>query len=282
SDQTGRQTDRRFGRWDGSLLEAREITVSYGTNRALDGVSCELAPGEVVAVIGPNGAGKSTLLAALSGVMKPGQGAVLIDGEAVKDLSPEDLALRRAALEQTPVKDLPYTTETLVGLTIPTQIAPSDAREIVNRALLAVDLDEIRKIAVHRLSGGQAHRAHLARALAQLWSGQALGYGRYLMIDEPTASLDLQHQRNVLDVVRTLRQEGTGVLIVLHDLTLAAAIADRVLLMRAGRVVIDAAPDDVIQPSLIEPVYETPIVVVRKDAQMIVAPDYRAGTAQSS
>ncbi|MEM7683388.1 MAG: ATP-binding cassette domain-containing protein [Pseudomonadota bacterium] len=264
------------------MLEAREVTVSFGTKRALDGVSCALAPGEVVAVIGPNGAGKSTLLAALSGVMNPGAGRVLIDGDEVNDLSPEDLALRRAALEQTPVRDVPYTAETLVGLTIPTRISPSEAREIVNRALRAVDLEDIRTVAVHRLSGGEAHRAHLARSLAQLWSGQTLGYGRYLMIDEPTASLDLQHQRSVLEVVRTVRQEGTGVLIVLHDLTLAAAIADWVLLMKAGRVVIDAAPDDAIQPGLIEPVYETPIVVVRKDAQMIVAPDYRSNAAQSS
>ncbi|MEM9060867.1 MAG: ATP-binding cassette domain-containing protein [Pseudomonadota bacterium] len=262
------------------MLEARDVTVTYGAKRALDAVSCRIVPGEVVAVIGPNGAGKSTLLAAMSGVLTPAEGSITIGGERVGDLSPENLALRRAVLEQTPVKDLPYTAETLVGLTVPTVVSPTETGEIVTRALRAVDLEDLRESAVHRLSGGQAHRAHLARALAQLWAGKSLGHGGYLMIDEPTASLDLQHQRSVLDVVRTVRQEGTGVLIVLHDLTLAAAVADRILLMRDGRVVADAHPDEVMQPDMIEPVYETPVVVIKQGDQRIVAPDYRSSVSQ--
>ncbi|MEM7210899.1 MAG: ATP-binding cassette domain-containing protein [Pseudomonadota bacterium] len=260
------------------MLEGRNITVRYGSKVALEAVSCVAAPGEVVAVIGPNGAGKSTLLSALSGISQPASGTVTIDATCLTDLNPQELALRRAVLEQTPVKDLPYTAEMLVGLTIPTAVPPKETSEIVARALHSVDLVDARDVAVHQLSGGQAHRAHLARALAQLWAGRYLGYGRYLLIDEPTASLDLQHQRSVLEVTRQVRSDGAGVLIVLHDLTLAAAIADRVIIIASGRLAADGPPRDVLRAEVIGPIYQTPILVIEQGSQHIVAPDYRPGS----
>ena len=260
------------------MLEAKGIRVAYGSKTVLKTVSCALHPGEVVAVIGPNGAGKSTLLAAMSGAIQPSVGTVAVNGVPLHTLAPEPLALRRAVLEQTPVKDLPYTVETLVGLTIPRNVSPHEADQITVRALRAVDLAQDAQTPVRNLSGGQAHRAHLARALGQLWAGRALGHGHYLLIDEPTASLDLQHQRSVLDVVRLVAGDGAGVLIVLHDLTLAAAIADRVILMHDGRIAANATPSAVMQPEIIERVYETPVIVSQKGGQNIIAPDYRPMT----
>lgn len=260
------------------MLEAKGIRVAYGSKPVLKTVSCSLYAGEVVAVIGPNGAGKSTLLAAISGAIQPSSGTVAVNGVPLHTLAPEPLALRRAVLEQTPVKDLPYTVETLVGLTIPRSVPPHEADQIIARALQAVELAPDAQTPVQKLSGGQAHRAHLARALAQLWAGRALGHGHYLLIDEPTASLDLQHQRSVLDVVRLVASDGAGVLIVLHDLTLAAAIADRVVLMHKGRIAADAVPSAVMQPELIEQVYETPVIVSQHGGQNIIATDYRPKT----
>lgn len=257
------------------MLEVRDIRFAYGAKTVLQNVTCTLDAGEVVAVIGPNGAGKSTLLAAMSGAIQPSSGTVQLNGTTLSSLGPEHLALRRAVLEQTPVKDLPYTVETLVGLTIPTKVPPAETSRIVSRSLAAVDLAQHTQSPVQKLSGGQAHRAHLARALAQLWAGRTLGLGHYLLIDEPTASLDLQHQRSVLDAVRLVASEGAGVLIVLHDLTLAAAVADTVILMKDGQIVAADAPTNVMQPDIIEPVYETPIVVLQQGSQHIVAPDYR-------
>lgn len=239
-------------------------------------------PGEVVAVIGPNGAGKSTLLAALSGAVQPAAGQISIDDADLSRMAPEILALHRAVLEQTPAKDLAFTVGMLAELTVPIAVAPPETGKIVERALKAVDLYDMRTTPVSRLSGGQAHRAHLARTLAQLWGGQSLGHGRYLLIDEPTASLDLQHQRGVLDVVRDASRAGAGVLIILHDLTLAASAADRIILMREGRIAAQGSPDTVIRSDLIAPVYGTPVIVLESGGQMVVAPDFQEPVVSGS
>lgn len=257
------------------MLEAAGVHLALGTTRALDGVTLAVRPGEVLGLIGPNGAGKSTLLACLSGALAPQGGAVRIDGETPARLPPADLARRRAVLEQTPASAAPFPLRDLVGLAIPPEIGPACARSIVAEAMASVALGHLADRPLDRLSGGERHRGHMARALAQHLAGRELGYGRWLLLDEPTASLDLAHQAAVLRAARKAAAEGAGVLAVLHDLTLAAAMADRLALMRAGRIVALGSPAEVLTPARLAAVYGLPVAVAPlPDGPLAVTPIY--------
>ena len=243
------------------MLEAVGVHLSLGATRALDGVTLALRPGEALGLIGPNGAGKSTLLACLSGALAPDGGAIRLDGEDPARLAPGDLARRRAVLEQTPASAAPFALADLVGLAIPRAVPPARARTIVADSLAAVGLGHLATRPLDRLSGGERHRGHMARALAQHRAGRDLGHGRWLLLDEPTASLDLAHQASVLRAARAAAAAGAGVLAVLHDLTLAAAMADRLALMQAGRIVALGPPEAVLTPDRLAAVYGLPVAV---------------------
>jgi iron complex transport system ATP-binding protein len=259
------------------MLEAEGLRLSHGATRALDGISLAVRPGEVLGLIGPNGAGKSTLLACLSGALRPDRGAVRLDGADPGALSPGELARRRAVLEQTPASAAPFPLADLVGLAIPREIPPGRAREIVAAALAAVGLSHLAARPLDRLSGGERHRGHMARALAQHRAGRDAGLGRWLLLDEPTASLDLAHQSSVLRAARAAAAGGAGVLAVLHDLTLAAAMADRLALMERGRVVALGTPGDVLMPRRLAAVYGLPVTVAPlPGGPLAVTPIYAA------
>jgi len=257
------------------MLEAKGVHLALGTTRALDGVTLAVRPGEVLGLIGPNGAGKSTLLACLSGALEPGRGAIRLDGETPARLTPGDLSRRRAVLEQTPASAAPFPLGDLVGLAIPRAIAPARAQAIVADALAAVGLSHFAGRPLDRLSGGERHRGHMARALAQHRAGRDLGHGRWLLLDEPTASLDLAHQASVLRAARAAAAGGAGVLAVLHDLTLAAAMADRLALMQAGRIVALGSAAGVLTPERLAAVYGLPVAVTPlPDGPLAVTPIY--------
>ncbi|MEO1775507.1 MAG: ATP-binding cassette domain-containing protein [Pseudomonadota bacterium] len=243
------------------MLEARAVTVALAGQTVLQEATLTLRPGTVTALIGPNGAGKSTLLGCLSGAIRPDAGSVCIDGDAMEGLSAADLGRRRAVLEQTPSAAAPFLIEALVELGIPRAIPPRDARQIVHQALAMVGLSGFQGRPIDRLSGGERHRAHMARALAQMAAGRQLGAGRWLLLDEPTASLDLSHQGAVLRAARKAAAEGAGVLAVLHDLSLASAMADRVVLMQAGRIVIEDVPAAVLSEEHLCPVYGVDLAI---------------------
>jgi iron complex transport system ATP-binding protein len=257
------------------MLEALDVGVERGRTRALDAVSLALAPGEVLGLVGPNGAGKSTLLACLSGALRPSDGRVRLDGEDPARLSAADLARRRAVLEQTPESAAPFRLAELVALAIPREVPPDAAERMVADALAATDLAALAERPLDRLSGGERHRAHMARALAQHHAGRAAGLGRWLLLDEPTASLDLAHQAAVVRAARTAARAGAGVLAVLHDLTLAAAMADRIALLQAGRLIEIGPPAEVLTEHRLAAVYGVPVAVHPVTArQMAVTPLY--------
>ncbi|HMR62251.1 MAG TPA: hypothetical protein PKD62_17185, partial [Amaricoccus sp.] len=169
----------------------------------------------------------------------------------------------------------PFTVTALVALGAAT--APRGAADegaIVARAMAATGIAALAGRPADRLSGGERARAHLARVLAQLWTGRAAGGGRFLLLDEPTASLDVAHQVAVLRLARAEADAGTGVLAVLHDLNLAAAFADRVLLMSEGRAIAEGAPGEVLEAGRLSEVYRIPIAVEQSAGGMLrIAPD---------
>jgi iron complex transport system ATP-binding protein len=257
------------------MLEARDVTLDRAGRRVLHGVTLGIAPGELLAVCGPNGAGKSSLLAVLAGDLRPATGAALIDGRPVAALSAAALAERRAVLEQAPTLSAGFTVAELVRLgaeAVPR--SPAEPGALVARALAATAMTGHACRAADRLSGGERSRAHLARVLAQLWAGRAAGAGGWLMLDEPTASLDLAHQVAVMRAARAAADDGAGVLCVLHDLNLAAAFADRVVLLGAGRVAGDGTPETVLTAPALGALYGAPVAVERHASGALrIAPD---------
>lgn len=266
------------------MLEARGVHVLRGGRAALAGADLTLRGGEVVALVGPNGAGKSTLFAVLAGELRPGQGAATLDARPLACMTAAELALERAALEQSPSLSAPFSVAELVALGLASAPrAALDEAGLVERAMQAVGVAHLAARAADRVSGGERSRAHLARALAQLWAGRAAGGGRFLLLDEPTAALDLAHQVAALGVARAEAAAGAGVLAVLHDLNLAAAFADRVVILSEGRAVADGPPEVVFGAELLSAVYGTPIAVERgRGGRLRIAPDLPAAAAGAS
>lgn len=241
-----------------ALAEAQQVHVTLGGTRVLDGVDLVARAGEVVALVGPNGAGKSTLLGALTGDIAPASGEVAVDGRPLDVWSPTELALRRAVLPQQVTVTFPFTVTDVVrmGRAPWARTAGAELDEIAVRA--AMDEADVAALAdrhVPSLSGGERARVALARVLAQRT--------QLLLLDEPTAALDVHHQELVLAVVRRRVADGDGAVVVLHDLGLAAAYADRVAVLADGRIVADGPPESVLTPGLLSAVYQHPIDVIR-------------------
>ncbi len=236
------------------MLEASAIEHAFGPQQVLGGVDLRILPGEVHALLGPNGAGKSTLLKVLAGELTPQAGTLRMDGRALGDWSPAEAALRRAVVPQFTTITFPFTAAEVVAL----GRAPHGRRggeKISRQALAAAGAGHLAQAAFPTLSGGERQRVALARGLAQIWDLPPDGGPRYLLLDEPTSSLDLAHQHAILALARAWAVQGVAVAVVLHDLNLAAAYADRVTLLHRGRVQHCGAPDETLQPERIAEVY---------------------------
>ncbi|GHE58565.1 hemin import ATP-binding protein HmuV [Streptomyces longispororuber] len=238
------------------LAEAAGVRLDLGGGAALRGASVAARAGEVLALVGPNGAGKSTLLAALAADLPVASGAVRICGRAAGDWSAADLALRRAVLPQAATLSFPFPVEDVVRM----GRAPwagtrreEDDDAAVRAAMAATETGAFARRPFSALSGGERARVALARVLAQRTP--------LLLLDEPTAALDLRHQELVLGICRERAAAGVAVVVVLHDLGLAAAYADRAVVLCAGRVAADGAPGDVFEETLLSDVYQQPVEV---------------------
>lgn len=241
----------------GVVLAARGVHVAYGEHRVLDGIDLDVRGGELVALVGPNGAGKSTLLGVLAGEPHPDAGRVLLDGVDVRDLPLTDLARQRAVMLQEVRVSFPFRVREVVAMgRHPWRGTPQEADDdaVVDRALVAADVVPLADRTFPTLSGGERARAAFARVLAQ--------DGRVLLLDEPTAALDVRHQEAVLARARAAAGDGCAVVVVLHDLTLAAAYAHRVVVLAGGRVAADGPPRAVLTSALLAEVYGHPLEVV--------------------
>jgi iron complex transport system ATP-binding protein len=241
----------------GALVASAGLGVELSGRSVLADVDVEVRAGELLALVGPNGAGKSTLLAALVGDVAPCAGSVLVDGRAPGEWSHVELAMRRAVLPQHVAVSFPFEVRDVVRMgRSPWAGTPreDDDDEIVRVALAEADVTDLRRRRVPTLSGGERARVALARVLAQ--------DTQLLLLDEPTAALDVHHQELVFDVARARVRRGDGVVTVVHDLGLAAAHADRVALLAQGRLVAAGPPAEVLRPELLSEVYRHEIEVV--------------------
>ncbi|MFN3622554.1 MAG: heme ABC transporter ATP-binding protein [Hyphomicrobium sp.] len=241
------------------MLKACSATYQVGEKALVANVDLTLRPGAFVAIIGPNGAGKSTLLRLLSGELRPTSGAIELDGRTIGSYEPAQLARRRAVVPQATALSFPFTAREVVLLaaTVPGFVAPSAKIDrTASECLRTVGLLGIADRLYTHLSGGERQRVHIARALLQLaMADRDAREPSILMLDEPTASLDLAHQGLILAEARRQARGGRAVLAVLHDLNLAAAFADELVLMSAGRIVIVGAAGDVLRDDVLSRAY---------------------------
>ncbi|MBD3551402.1 ABC transporter ATP-binding protein [Streptomyces sp. SP18CM02] len=266
---------------DVARLAARGVTVGYGDRTVIDGLDVTIPPGVITTIIGPNGCGKSTLLRTLSRLLRPTGGTVVLDGEDIGRLRTRDVAKKLGLLPQAPVAP--------DGLTVADLVArgrhphqswlrqwSSDDADVVRHALAMTGVADLAERPVDSLSGGQRQRVWISMTLAQ---GTDL-----LLLDEPTTYLDLAHAIDVLDLVDDLHESGRTVVMVLHDLNLATRYSDHLVVMRAGAVLAQGHPGDVITAELLheafglrarvveDPVGDRPLIVpigrahVRPDA----------------
>jgi iron complex transport system ATP-binding protein len=248
-------------------IAVRGVHADHGGRPALRGIDLEVQAGELVALVGPNGAGKSTLLAVVAGDHRPSRGVVELAGRTVGRVPTRVLARTRAVLPQHSSVAFPFLVEQLVrmGRAPWTGTAASDEDEdAVADALERADAGSLRRRAVSELSGGELARIHLARVLAQR--------APILLLDEPTAALDIRHQELVLQVACGEAAAGRAVVVVLHDLTLAGAYADRLVLLDEGEVVRDGTPAEVLDAALLSDVYEHTIDVATVGGTLVVVP----------
>ncbi|MEW6640293.1 MAG: heme ABC transporter ATP-binding protein [Pseudomonadota bacterium] len=221
----------------------------------LDDVSLSVAAGETVAIVGPNGAGKSTLMRLLSGDLAATSGVVRLKGRVIADYRAGDLAANRAVLSQHVQVGFPFTVAEVVRMGGGRQ-PRAVVEPLVAAALAEAELDGFATRELPTLSGGEQQRAHFARVLVQLACGEAEHGAGALLLDEPTSSLDMRHQINLLESARRRARLGTAVIAVLHDLNLAARFADRILVMKKGRLVADGSPATTITDDLLSRVFE--------------------------
>ncbi|WP_333617800.1 heme ABC transporter ATP-binding protein, partial [Dietzia sp.] len=230
------------------ILSAESVSVTAGRAELLADVDAEVRVGEVLGLIGPNGAGKSTLLAALAGDVRPAHGEVRLFGERYSAYSAREAARLRAVMLQDPTVSFAHLVRDVVEMgraAWPGDPAGDDA--LVDRCLAEVDMAGMDEREITTLSGGERARVAFARVLAQS--------ARCLLLDEPTAAMDIGHAERTMGSVRRVAAEGVGVAVVLHDLGAAARYCDRLALLDSGRIRAIGAPAEVLSEELLSEVY---------------------------
>ena len=243
---------------DSVLLDIQQLSVEIGGRALINNIDLQLHRGEVLALLGPNGAGKSTLLRAASGDIAASKGQVMLDGRPISAYKPRELATRRAVLPQQTVLQFAFTAREVVEMgrgERSRRFSRFDDDRIIEESMERTDTSHLHQRTFPTLSGGEQARVSLARVLSQ--------ESPVLLLDEPTAALDLSHQQMVMEIAREIAASGGAVMAILHDINLAAAWADRLALVDQGRIVSIGEPWTALDPELLSRVFDCPIAVAR-------------------
>lgn len=261
-----------------SEWKVRGVGVRAGASVLLSDLDLDLTPGEVGVVLGPNGAGKSTLLSVLAGLRAPDSGSVLLGDCVLHTIPAEVLALERAVMQQDSAVAFDFSVREVVELgRYPHRLRPSaDEAGIAREAMALTGVSHLADRAINSLSGGERARVQLARVLAQVWHPLPDRRPRWLLLDEPTAALDLHHQHQTLATVCSwARDRGVGVFAVLHDLNLALRYADRVWVLDGGRLQASGPPAQTLNAAVLRQVWRVHAEAVEASdgcAQMLITP----------
>lgn len=247
------------------MISLRHVTKRYGATEVVRDVTLDLPPGGVTALVGPNGAGKSTLLSMVGRLIPTDGGTVHVDGDDVATAPTERLARRLAILRQDNHLPVRLAVRELVAFgRYPHTRGRLDAHDLehVDRALRLLELDNLADRRLDQLSGGQRQRAFIAMVLCQDTD--------YVLLDEPLNNLDVRHAVQTMDIVRQLADDhGRTLVVVVHDVNVAATYADRIVAMRDGAVVADGSPDEIVSSAVLRDVFDLDIPVHRLDDQPV-------------
>jgi len=264
------------------MIELERASLDLGSNRVVNELSLIAERGQVLALVGPNGAGKSSALRLMSGELQPTSGSVRFAGRALGDWDLRELARRRALLSQRSELTFPFRCREVVMLGRAPHFSGRESasdQRIVHLAMTSTDTLALADRTYPTLSGGEKQRVDAARVLAQIWDGTD---GRALLLDEPTASLDLAHQHLLLGHARSLARERCAVVCVLHDLNLAAQYADVVAVLDRGKLRALGVPSEVLDEALLAEVFQVEAELVTRpglERPLIVIKGARASRA---
>ena len=263
------------------MLQATDITCAYDDTVVLESVSLRVEPGDIIGLIGPNGSGKTTLLRALSGVLQPSSGQILLEGRDIHEMPSREIARRVAAVSQDPVVDFSFDVRELVMMGRTPHIGrlgweTKHDLDIVKKAMEYLDVAHLADRPITEISGGERQRVFIAMALAQ--------EPRVLLLDEATSHLDIDHQLGILDLIHQRnREEGLTVLLVSHDLNLAADYCDKLVLLNEGRIMLTGSPEEVVTEENIRRVYRAQVRLQRNPVtgrpHLLLVPGAASGKA---
>lgn len=246
-------------------IEAVSIDVEIDGKLLLANASLEIVPGEILALVGPNGAGKSTLLRTLAGDLKPTSGNVFYDSRNLNQLSVRERAIPRSVMSQTQPMIFDFTAREVLQmgwLHADHNYYNEYFESAVDDLACACEIEQLMEQKFNTLSGGEQKFIHFARSLLQLWAPDDSKDNRYLLLDEPVAGLDMGRELHMLNVIKE-RAKQMGVLIILHDLNLAARFADSVLLLEEGQILKAGPPQAVFTEHIISNVYKVPVMITQ-------------------
>ncbi len=248
------------------IIRLEDIKFSYNGNEIIRGISYCFGKGSFTAVMGPNGSGKTTLIRLINGILKPAHGDVLLKGKQIKRIKPAVLAREMAYVPQMQMNTFPATVfdSVMLGRKPYIRWNPDKRdKEITSSLLVKFGLDHIALKDINRLSSGQRQRVFIARALAQ--------EPDIIMLDEPTANLDLQHQHEVMSLLRELAYTGLTIVIAIHDINLALKYCTAFMLLNEGRMA-DHGGNDIISEEVIEEIYKVRVHIIKEKDQIFVLP----------
>ena len=259
------------------MINANNITVEIDGKELVKNVSMDLKPGKLSVILGQNGAGKSTFLKVLSGDITPSSGEIMIDGESLDSVPALNLARKRAVMMQELNLSFSFTVleVVLMGRIPHTRgLESSEDYNIAMQCLKEAGVQHLVERNFTTLSGGEKQRVQFARILAQLWNKIEDSKPCYLLLDEPLRSLDISHQHSLMNLIKNLAAKNVAVLMILHDLNLAAQYADEVNIMKDGQTYALGSPNEVYKPDILEMAFDCPVHIIQhpyKQCPLVIA-----------
>ena len=245
-------------------VRCESIDINLNKREILKNISIEVKEKEILSIIGPNGAGKSTLLKSLAGDINPTNGNIFYDGININQIDIQERAFTRSVMSQLQPIAFDFSVKEIVEMGWIDRGESKYADQFddaVQEVILKCGVKDLIDRNFNTLSGGEQRRIHFARTLLQLWRPSNSSDPKYLFLDEPTANLDLTYEIKLLNIVKDVAQEGAGVILVLHDLNLAAKFSDKVAILKGGLLIDIGLPKDILKSTLLSDVYEIKVEV---------------------
>ena len=242
----------------------KQISFSIGSKYIVKDLEFSFKAGNLVSIIGPNGAGKTTLLKLMSGELRPSGGEIFLNDLAFSELSLKERANKRAVMTQSSSVVFDFLVEEILEMGW-VQGSSDDFVKACSDVVNSCGLDELMGRKFNTLSGGEQQRVQFARALLQVGGLSKTAEDRFLLLDEPTSNMDVAYELNLLNLAKEVRKTGVGVIVVLHDLNLAARFSDQIILMNSGLIVASGQPEEVLSGRILSDVYSTQLRVERHE-----------------